>query len=477
MSQTSEHSLPTPAASAPHTLWRDLRDAIRGIEHDYTQGPIGRAILLLSVPMVIEMMMESIFAVVDVFFVGKLGPAAVATIGLTESLMIVIYTIAMGLSIGATATVARRIGEKDGDGAARATVQVLLLGLALSAVIGTLGAIAAPQLLTVMGADAEVLRVGTGYARVSLAANSTVFLLFLINAVFRGVGDPAVAMRALILGNGINILLDPFLIFGWGPFPELGVVGAAWATAIGRGIGFAYALAVLSGGTNHLQVERRHLGVEPATMLTVARLSGWGTLQVALSSLSWIGLVRITSTFGAPAMAGYTIAIRILLFVLMPAYGVGAAAATMVGQSLGAKLPDRAMASVWTAARINVAGLTLTGVAFWIFARPLVGLFTAEPAVIAIGVSGLRLMALGFPAYAIGMTLEQSFNGAGDTRTPSWINFCCFWLVQIPLAFGLARYTSLGVNGVFTAVAVAYTLLSVVSFLLFRRGRWKGVYV
>jgi putative MATE family efflux protein len=455
------------------TLWHDIRDALKGTEHDYTQGPIGRAILLLAVPMVIEMMMESVFAVVDVFFVGKLGAAAVATVGLTESLMIVLYTIAFGLSIGATATVSRRIGEKDAEGAARAAVQVLALGALLSGAIGIAGAIYAPELLALMGADAEVIAVGTPFARISLAGSSTAFLIFLVNAVFRGAGDPAVAMRVLILGNGLNIVLDPALIFGWGPFPELGLAGAAIATTIGRGVGFAYALWLLSRGTGHLAVRREHLRLEPTTMISIAKLSGWGTLQVALSSMSWIGLVRVTSMFGATALAGYTISIRVLLFALMPAFGIGAAAATMVGQSLGAGLPERAEQSVWTAARINVVLLSLTGVLFLIFAPTLIGWFTQDTAVAAVGVYGLRAMSLGFPLYALGMVLEQAFNGAGDTRTPSWINFGVFWVLQIPMAWILATRTSFQERGVFLAVPIAYSALAITSALLFRQGRWK----
>ncbi|MBX3133583.1 MAG: MATE family efflux transporter [Gemmatimonadaceae bacterium] len=461
------------SATDSPSLWRDIRDAIRGAEHDYTEGAIGRAIFLLAVPMVIEMSMESIFAVVDVFFVGRLGPAAVATVGLTESLMVILYTVAMGLSIGATATVARRVGEKDADGAARATVQALLLGLALSSVLGILGAVFAPELLALMGADADVLAVGTGYARVSLGCNGAVFLLFLVNAAFRGAGDPAIAMRVLVLGNAINIALDPLLIFGVGFFPELGLVGAAWATVIGRLIGFLWALWHLSVGDGNLHVHRRHVVVEPSTMYNIATLSGWGTFQVALSSMSWIALVRITAMFGATAMAGYTIAIRILLFALMPAYGVGAAAATMVGQALGADKPDRAERSVWTAARINVVVLTLTGIAFLIFAPGIVSLFTEAEDVRAVGTYGLRAMSLGFPLYALGMILEQSFNGAGDTKTPSWINFFVFWVLQLPLAWWMAQRTGLEWRGVFIAVPVAYSALAVVSALLFRQGRWK----
>lgn len=454
-------------------FWRDVRDALRGTSQDYTAGTIGRAIFLLAIPMVVEMSMESIFAIVDVFFVARLGAAAIATVGLTESLMIVIYTIAFGLSIGASATVARRIGEKDGDSAARAAVQVMLLGLFLSAILCVVGAVWAPELLALMGADAEVLAQGTMYARVTLGGSATAFLLFLVNAVFRGAGDAAVAMRVLILGNGINCLLDPALIFGIGPFPELGLTGAAIATTIGRGVGLVYALILLTRGTGHLAVRAQHLAIETRTMLSIAQLSGWGTVQVALSSMSWIALVKIVSAFGSSALAGYTIAIRIILFALMPAFGIGAAAATMVGQSLGAKLPHRAEASVWTAAKFNVMALGAIGVVFLIFAPAIVRLFTSTPEVSRVAVYGLRVIGLGFPVYALGMVFEQSFNGAGDTRTPTWINFLCFWIVQIPLAWVLSSWLGLQERGVFIAVPVAYAVLAVVSTMLFRRGTWK----
>jgi len=471
------HSTSEASVGVPPTrwsaFWRDVAAALRGGEHDYTSGPIGRAIFLLAVPMVIEMAMESVFAVVDVFFVGRLGAAAVATVGLTESLMIVIYTVAFGLSIGATATVARRIGEKDADGAARAAVQVLLLGAGISAALGFAGAIWTPELLTLMGATPDVIEQGTMFARVSLGGSSTAFLLFLVNAVFRGAGDAAVAMRVLILGNGINIVLDPALIFGLGPFPELGLTGAAVATTIGRGVGCVYAMSLLAKGSGHLVVRRPHLRLEPATMWMIAALSGWGTFQVALGSMSWIGLVRVVSGFGSTAMAGYTIAIRIVLFALMPAFGIGAAAATMVGQSLGAKLPQRAEQSVWTAARFNMFCLTLIGVLFLVFAPGLVSWFTRDSAVAAVAVYGLRAIGLGFPLYALGMVLEQSFNGAGDTRTPTWINFLCFWVVQIPVAWVLATRFGFAERGVFIAVPVAYSVLAIVSAVMFKRGSWK----
>lgn len=478
MHSPTESTSAAAPANTPHLpglagVWRDIRDAVRGTHHDYTAGSLGRAIFLLAVPMVIEMGMESIFAVVDVFFVGRLGPAAVATVGLTESLMIVIYTLAFGLSIGATATVARRIGEKDPERAGRAAVQVILLGLLVSGLLGLVGAVFAPQLLVLMGGSPEVLATGTGYARWMLAGSATAFLLFVVNAVFRGAGDPAVAMRVLILGNSINIVLDPMLIFGVGPFPELGVTGAAIATTTGRGIGLLYALWLLAKGSGHLAVKRRHLVVEPSTMWSIARLSGVGTLQVAIGSLSWIALVRVVASFGSVALAGYTIAIRVLLFALMPAYGVGAAAATMVGQSLGAQLPERAEASVWKAAKYNVAFLGLVGLAFFLFARTIIGWFTADAAVLEVGTFGLRAMALGFPLFALGMVLEQSFNGAGDTWTPTYINLFVYWILQIPIAWALATRFGQQERGVFISVTIAYCVLAVVAAVLFKRGRWK----
>jgi putative MATE family efflux protein len=454
-------------------VWRDIRDALRGTTHDYTSGPLGRAIFLLAVPMVIEMAMESIFAVVDVFFVGRIGAAAVATVGLTESLMIVIYTLAFGLSIGATATVSRRIGEKDADGAGRAAMQVILLGLLISGVLGLIGAIFAPQLLALMGADAEVIATGTGYARVMLGGSATAFLLFVVNAVFRGAGDPAIAMRILIVANSINIVLDPVLIFGLGPFPELGVTGAAIATTIGRGIGLLMAFGMLARGAGHLAIKRSHLTVEPKTMLSIAQLSGLGTFQVAIGSMSWMGLVRVVAGFGPEAMAGYTIAIRLVIFAMMPAFGLGGAAATMVGQSLGAKKPERAEAAVWAATKYDVAFLGGIGVIFLLFAPPIVSLFTKDAGVAEVAVTGLRWMSLGFPFFAAGMVLEQSFNGAGDTWTPTWINLWVYWVLQIPLAWFLSYPMGLQQNGVFIAVTVAYSVLAVVSGLLFKRGKWK----
>ncbi|MBL0172899.1 MAG: MATE family efflux transporter [Gemmatimonadaceae bacterium] len=452
---------------------RDVRQALRGSSHDYTTGSIGQAIFLLAIPMVLEMIMESLFALSDVFFVARLGASAVATVGLTESMMIVVYTLAMGLAISGTAIVARRIGEKNADGAGRAAVQVILLGAVISGALALIGAVMTPALLQMMGASADVLSTGTTFARVMLGGSWTAFLLFVVNATFRGAGDAAVSMRVLWLANGINIVLGPLLIFGVGPFPEMGVTGAAVATTIGRGTGLLFAISRLFRGSGHLRVQRHHLVVELDTMRSMLRLSLHGTFQVLVGSLSWIVLVRLMAAFGSAAMAGYTIAVRMVMFAMLPAWGLGNAAATMVGQALGARNPDRAERAVWTAARYNVAFLGVMGLTFVVFARAIVSGFTHDAAVAEVAVYGLRIIAFGFPLFAFGMTLTQSFNGAGDTTTPTRINIGVFWGFEIPLAWLLARHTNMGSHAIFVSITAAYSALAGVSLLMFRRGRWR----
>jgi putative MATE family efflux protein len=454
-------------------LWSDLKLAARGTRHDYTQGPIGRSIFLLAVPMVLEMMMESIFAVVDVFWVAKLGASAVATVALTESIMMIIYTLAFGLAIGTTATVARRIGEKDTEGAARAAVQAIILGLMISISLGTIGSIFAPDLLRLMGASPDVLATGTGFARVMVGGSASVFMLFVINAVFRGAGDAAVAMRTLWIANAFNIVLGPLFIFGVGPFPELGVTGAAVATTIGRSLGVLIAVKQLYKGSGHIAVHAEHISFDIAAMGRLARMCATGTFQILLATTAWIGLIRIIASFGSVAVAGYGIAIRIVIFALLPAFGLSNAAATMVGQSLGAKDPARAEASVWKASKYNLAFLGLLGILFVAFAPWIVGLFTKEGDVARVAVLGLRIIGSGFPVYAFGMVITQAFNGAGDTWTPTWINFFAFWMFEIPVAYVLANRTSLEYAGVFTAVVAAYCAMAGTSAVLFRRGGWK----
>ncbi|MEQ1693774.1 MAG: MATE family efflux transporter, partial [Gemmatimonas sp.] len=386
---------------------------------------------------------------------------------------IVVYTLAMGLAISGTAIVARRIGEKNADGAGRAAVQVIVLGAAIAITLSVLGALFAPSLLRVMGASDDVLATGTTFARVMLGGSWTAFLLFVVNATFRGAGDAAVSMRVLWLANGINIVLGPILIFGVGPFPRLGVTGAAVATTIGRGIGLAYALSRLFRGSGHLRVQRHHLVIELDTMVRMLRMSLNGTFQVLVGSLSWIVLIRLIAAFGSAAMAGYTIAIRVVVFALLPAWGLGNAAATMVGQALGAKNPDRAAQAVWTAARYNVVFLGLMGLGFVLFAKPIVSAFTSDPAVAEVAVYGLRVIAFGFPLFAFGMTLTQSFNGAGDTATPTRINIAVFWVFELPFAWLLSTYSPMGSHAIFIAITAAYSLLAGVSFVMFRRGGWR----
>ena len=453
--------------------WKLLKEALRGSSRDYTEGPVGAAIVVLAVPMVMEMSMESLFAVVDVFFVARLGADAVATVGLTESMLSIVYSVAIALSIGATATVARRIGERDRDGAAQAAVQALLLGIVVSAAMGIAGALYARDLLALMGAEPAVLGDNARFTIIMLGGNACIMMLFLQNAIFRGAGDAAIAMRVLWLANLINLALDPLLIFGIGPFPELGVVGAAVATTTGRSVAVIVQLWALLSGKGRVHIEPRHLRIVPSVMWNMCRLSGTGLLQVLLQTTSWIGLVRVISMFGSSALAGYTIGIRTILFALLPSWGLGNAAATMVGQALGAGKPERAEKAVWTAGFYNVIFLGTVGLFFVIFAPSIVGTFTSDPEIARHGVNCLRIIASGYVFYAYGMVLTQSFNGAGDTWTPTWINFVCFWLWEIPLAWFLALRLNMGPAGVYIAVTVAFSTVAVVSAYLFRKGNWK----
>ena len=450
-----------------------VKEALRGSKRDYTEGPIGPAIVVLAVPMVMEMCMESLFAVVDVFFVARLGAEAVATVGLTESMLAIVYTVAIALCIGATATVARRIGEKDPEAAAQAAVQVIALGILVSAVLGVIGALNARRLLAFMGAEPGLLGYNAWFTVIMLGGNGAIMLIFLQNAIFRGAGDATVAMRVLWLANGINLVLDPLFIFGIGPFPELGVVGAAVATTTGRSTAVLVQLWVLSSGHSRIHIQRRHLRLEPKVMWNMCRLSGTGLLQVLLQTTSWIGLVRVISMFGSSALAGYTIGIRTILFALLPSWGLGNAAATMVGQALGAGKPERAEKAVWTAGFYNMIFLGTVGALFIVFAPQIVSIYTSDPEIARHAVNCLRIVAAGYLFYAYGMVLTQSFNGAGDTWTPTWINFGCFWLWEIPLAWVLALELGMGPPGVYIAITVAFSTVAVVSAILFRRGHWK----
>ncbi|HEX2079908.1 MAG TPA: MATE family efflux transporter [Longimicrobium sp.] len=462
------------ATAPPPGFWSSVREALRGSHQDYTDGPIGRSILLLSVPMVLEMAMESVFAIVDIFFVSRLGADAVAAVGLTESLLAIVYALAMGLGIGASALVARRIGEKDPEGAARSAVQAILLALIISVLLGVTGFLLAPRLLAMMGASPEVIRTGGGYTRVMLGGEAAIIILFVVNAIFRGAGDAAIAMRVLWMANLINIVLCPTLIFGLGPFPALGVTGAAVATTIGRSTGAAFALWRLTRLDGRIPVGRRHLGLDFRVMGRILRLSGAATLQMIIGTASWIGMARILATFGSPVLAGYTVAMRVVVFALLPSAGLSNAAATMVGQGLGAGKPERAERAVWKACAYNLAFLGIVGLALVALAGPIVRLFSDDPEVVRHGATALRVVAAGFPLYAYGMVLTQALNGAGDTWTPTWINLAVFWAFEIPLAYVLSRSLEMGPVGAFLAITIAFSTLAVVSGLIFRRGRWKA---
>jgi putative MATE family efflux protein len=464
----------TVAPEVSQSLWADIKESLRGSHRSYTTGPIGRSILLLAIPMVLEMLMESVFAVVDIYWVSRLGTDAAATVGLTESLLTIIYALAIGLSIGATAMIARRIGEQNPDGAARAAVQAIALALIVSIFIAIVATPFSSQLLAWMGGSPWVIEHGVAFTRVMLACNFTVVILFMVNAVFRGAGDAAIAMRTLWIANWINIILGPCLIFGLGPFPKLGIVGAAIATNIGRGTGALIALTRLFRGGGRINIRREHLRIEPAVMGRLIRLSATGTFQVFIGMASWIGLVRIISSFGSNAVAGYTIGIRVILFALLPSWGMANAAATMVGQALGAKNPERAEQAVWRAGFYNMIFLGSVGLVFILFAPQIIGIYKPAPEVAQYGIDCLRIVAYGFVFYAYGMVLGQSFNGAGDTWTPTILNLFVFWLWEIPLAYVLSVVFGMGPRGVFFAITIAFSTLAVASALLFRRGKWKA---
>src|ERR1041385_9115323 len=474
MADSSEKIMSETTATREDGFWRAIREALRGSHKDYTVGPIGRSIILLAIPMVLEMCMESIFAVVDIKWVSYLGPDAMATVGLTESMLTIIYALAIGLSIGATAMVARRIGEHDADGAARAATQSVILGLLVATILALIGAPLAPRLLAAMGAAPSVIEHGVWFTRIMLACNVTVVMLFMINAIFRGAGDAAIAMRVLWLANALNIVLGPCFIFGLGPFPKLGIAGAAVATNIGRGTGALYAFSRLVRKGGRFEIKRHHYRLDLAIMGRLIRLSSTATFQVFIGMASWIGLVRTISSFGTDVVAGYVDGIRVILFALLPSWGMSNAAATMVGQALGAKKAERAERAVWKAGFYNLIFLGVVGLIFVLFARQIIGLFTTDPNVMPYGVDCLRIVAYGFLFYAYGMVLTQSFNGAGDTWTPTIINLFVFWLWELPLAYALSKIFGFGPRGVFLAITIAFSTLAIVSALVFRTGRWKG---
>lgn len=456
------------------SYWQLFKQAINGKQQtDFTTGSIGIAAFLLSVPMVLEMAMESVFAITDIFFVSALGPQAMAVVGLTEAVLTLLYAVAIGLSMGVTASIARRIGEKNYQQANQVAGQTLILGMLVALIVGALGISFAEDILRLMGAEAEALEIGSNYTAIMLGGSVTILYLFLINAIFRGAGDAAVAMRSLWLANGINIVLDPLLIYGVGPFPEMGVTGAAVATTIGRSVGVMYQLYHLRGHLGRVQVTWPDLRPKLDILLNLIKVSLGGILQFLIATASWVALVRIVSTYGSAAVAGYTIAIRVVIFTILPAWGMSNAVATLVGQNLGAGKPERAEKSVWTIARYNLYFMLFVAVVFLIFAEQIIGLFSQDPQVLASGIACLRYMAYGYAFYGIGMIVVQAFNGAGDTMTPTYINFVCFWLLQIPMAYFLAKVMQFGPDGVYISITVAESLIAVIGIWLFRKGQWK----
>ena len=462
-------------ASKSSNIFSLFIQSVKGEQQDFTSGSIDKAIFMLSIPMILEMVMESLFAVVDAFFVSTQGKYALATIGLTELVLTLVYTIAMGVSMAATALVARRTGEKNHDAAAHAGIQTIYIGIGLSLLISLAGIFYSKNILQLMGAEPAVVQEGYRYTQIMLGSNFVIIMLFLINGVFRGVGNAAIAMRSLMIANGINIILCPTLILGLGPFPEMGLTGAAVATTIGRGSGVCYQFYHLVKGNELLPVMKKHLAVSWKIIAKILKTSIGGTLQFFIASCSWIFLGRIIAEFGSDAVSGQTISIRIIVFAILPAWGMANAAATLVGQNLGAQQPERAEKSVWRAGYLNMLFLGGITVIFIAFAPQIIGIFTKDAAVLAYGTESLRYISIGYIFYAYGMVIPQAFNGAGDTMTPTLINFFGFWCFQIPLAYVLAMVFKMGPTGVFIAIPIAETAIAIAGIILFKKGKWKHV--
>jgi putative MATE family efflux protein len=454
------------------TLFRDLEEAIAGSKQDFTSGSLRRAIFLLAVPMVLEMAMESVFAVVDIYYVSSLGADAVAAVGITESLITLVYAMGIGFSLATTAMIARRMGEKNPQQAARVAFQSIVTGAAISLFIAVPGALYATRLLQLMGANGLVQSM-SGYTAVMLGGNVVIMLLFIINAIFRSAGDAAMSMRVLWIANILNLILDPLLIFGYGPFPELGVTGAAVATTIGRGLAVLYQFYLLFSGKARIKLTLRDIRIHIQTVKQLVRLALGGIGQQLIATSSWIGLMRIMSEFGSTVVAGYTIAIRIIIFVLLPTWGISNAAATLVGQNLGAKKPDRAEASVWVTAKVNIVFMGVISIILIGLPRFFIQLFIDDIEVINSGTMALRLLSIGLVAYGMGMVFVQAFNGAGDTNTPTKINLVCFWIFEIPLAYTLAILLGLREHGVLYSILASDILMTTIALVIFKRGTWK----
>lgn len=451
--------------------------AVSGKETEFTSGSIRKAIFMLSIPMILEMLMESIFALVDIAYVSKVSVNAVATIGLTESVITLVYALAIGLSMAATAVVARRIGAKDVQGAKEAAVQAISLGVVVSIVLGIVGIIFAKEILGLMGGEPDLIAEGYGYTQFLIGGNITIMLLFLINAIFRGAGNASIAMWTLVLSNGLNIILDPIFIFGLGPIPEYGVMGAGIATNIGRGTAVLFQLGILFFGWGKIKLMWQDLVLNLKVMHNLVRVSLGGIAQFLIGTSSWVFLMRIMSEFGSEVLAGYTIAIRVMMFTLMPSWGMSNAAATLVGQNLGAQQPDRAEISVWKTGKYNAIFMGTVSLVYLIFAKSIISWFNATPSVVENGALCLQVIAAGYIFYAYGMVVSQAFNGAGDTKTPTKINLISFWLFQLPLAYVAAMVLGWGAKGVFIAITLAEVLLAIIAMVWFKKGKWKQVQV
>lgn len=469
--------MPHSKSEANTSFISNLISAISGKPQDYTSGSIRKAIFMLSIPMILEMAMESLFAIIDMFFVAKVGIHAIGTIGLTESVITLIYAIAIGLSMAATAIVARRTGEKDPKGASQAASQGIILGVSIAIITGIIGILFPKEILGLMGAEEDLIQEGYRYTQILIGGNITIMLLFLINAIFRGAGDASIAMRALWLANILNIILDPIFIFGLGPIPALGVEGAAIATTIGRGTAVMYQCYRFQSGKGSISINLKKIKLEFSIMLNLLRVSIGGIGQFLLSTSSWVFLMRIVSEFGSEVLAGYTISIRVIMFTILPAWGMSNAAATLVGQNLGAKKPDRAEKSVWKTSKYNMFFMLSVSILYIVFADYIVQIFTDDTAVIGYASNSLRLISTGYIFYGYGMVMTQAFNGAGDTKTPTVINFFAFWVLQLPLAYISAITFNMGPNAVFISIAIAESVLAILAILIFRKGKWKNIRV
>ena len=453
-----------------------FKQAVRGTEQNFTEGSINRAIFLLSIPMILEMAMESLLAVVDIFFISLLNNNdAVTAVGLTESIIAIVYSMAMGLGMAATAMVARRIGEKDGPGAAVAAVNAMYIGIVVSLLVGIAGFLFYEDILRMMGASESIIAVGAGYTQWMLTGNITIVSLFIINAIFRGAGNAAIAMQSLWIANILNMILDPILIFGWGPISPMGVEGAAIATNIGRAAGVLFQLYFLAGEKGIIKIHKNNIKVDGEIIVRLLKVSAGNIGQFLISTASWLFLARIIVNFGSEAFAGYQFAIRIIIFTILPSWGMANAAATLVGQNLGANQPDRAEKSVWKAGFLNMIFLGLISIIFFFISEPIMGFFSTNPEVIRYGTQCLRIVTFGYVFYGYGMVIIQAFNGAGDSRTPTILNLFGYWLFQIPLAYVMAMKLNFGASGAFWAIAIAESVMAVAAIIVFRQGKWKTV--